>query len=76
MTMKGKTRSIPAGRFKAACLALLDEVATTGETLVVTKRGRPVAQVTPVTPPRSLTGSIRRERDLVSPIGDAWDVER
>ena len=76
MTMKGKTRSIPAGRFKAACLALLDEVAITGDTLVVTKRGRPVAQVTPVAPPRSLAGSIRRERDLVSPIGDTWDAER
>ena len=76
MTMKTKMRSIPAGRFKASCLALLDEVAATGQTLVVTKRGRPVAQVTPVAQPRSLVGSIRRERDLVSPIGDAWDADR
>ena len=74
--MKPKSRSIPAGRFKATCLALLDEVAATGETLVVTKRGRPVAQVSPVAPPRSLAGSIRRERDLVSPIGGTWDAER
>ena len=76
MTMKKRTRSIPAGRFKTSCLALLDEVAATGETLVVTKRGRPVAQVTPVAPPRTLAGSIRRERDLVSPIGGRWDAER
>ena len=76
MTMKTKTRSIPAGRFKACCLALLDEVAATGETLVVTKRGRPVAQVIPIAPPRGLVGSIRRERDLVSPIGDRWHAER
>ena len=76
MTMKKRTRTIPAGRFKTACLALLDEVAATGETLIVTKRGRPVAQVTPVTPPRGLAGSIRREGDLVSPIGEAWETER
>lgn len=67
---------MPAGRFKAECLAVLDEVATTGASVVVTKRGKPVAQVTPVTQPRGLAGSIRRQRDLVSPIGDAWDVER
>ena len=76
MTMKTASRSIPAGRFKASCLALLDEVAATGQTLIVTKRGRPVAQVTPVAPPRSLVGSIRRQRDLVSPIGDPWDANR
>ena len=67
---------MPAGRFKAECLAVLDEVATTGASVVVTKRGKPVAQVTPVTPPRGLAGSIRRQRDLVSPVGDEWDVER
>ena len=76
MTIKVKTRLIPAGRFKTTCLTLLDEVAATGETIVVTKRGRPVAQVIPVAPPRSLAGSIRRERDLVSPIDDAWDADR
>ena len=38
-------RSIPAGRFKAQCLKLLDEVAETGETIVVTKRGKPAGSV-------------------------------
>ena len=76
MTIKSRTRSIPAGQFKTSCLALLDEVAATGETLVVTKRGRPVAQVTPVRAPRGLAGSIRKERDLVSPVGESWDAER
>ena len=37
-------RTIGAAEFKAKCLALLDEVAETKEELVVTKRGRPVAQ--------------------------------
>jgi len=74
MTMK--QRKMPAGRFKAECLAVLDEVAATGETVVVTKRGRPVAQVVPITPPRGLAGSIRRQRDLVSPIDAEWDADR
>ena len=51
-------RSIPASEFKAKCLALLDEVAATKETLVVTKRGKPVARVEPVEEPRSLIGSV------------------
>lgn len=51
-------RSIAASQFKARCLALLDEVAETKETLVVTKRGKPVARVVPAEEPRSLIGSV------------------
>ena len=43
-----RQREIPAGQFRARCLALLDEVASSGEELVVTKRGRPVARVVPI----------------------------
>ncbi|HEX9670309.1 MAG TPA: type II toxin-antitoxin system Phd/YefM family antitoxin [Thermoanaerobaculia bacterium] len=69
-------RSIPAGVFKAKCLALLDDVATTGENLVVTKRGKPVAMVIPFAELDSLLGSVLREEDLVEPIGEPWDAER
>ena len=70
------TRTIAAGRFKAECLALLDRVAETGEGLVVTKRGRPVAQVVPVPRPasRSLRGSVRILGDVVGPILEDWDL--
>ncbi len=51
-------KSISASQFKAKCLALLDEVAETRETLVVTKRGKPVARVMPPEEPRSLIGSV------------------
>ena len=40
-------RTIAAGEFKAKCLKLLDEVAATGEALIVTKRGKPVARIEP-----------------------------
>ncbi len=39
-------RTVPAGVFKAKCLAILDEVNETGEPVLVTKRGKPVARVT------------------------------
>jgi prevent-host-death family protein len=75
MTMK---KQIAAGRFKAECLALLDQVAETGEPLVVTKRGRPVAEVVPVRAATraSLRGSVTVHGDLVAPVLGPWDVDR
>ena len=77
MTMVTK-RHVPAGQFKAQCLALLDEVASTGRPLVVTKRGRPVAEVVPVEPPKSLAGTVEilvSEEELIAPIDERWDAE-
>jgi prevent-host-death family protein len=78
MTMVTK-RQVPAGQFKAQCLALLDEVAATGRPLVVTKRGRPVAEIVPVEPPESLEGSVTfnvSEEELIAPIDVEWDALR
>ena len=36
-------KTIKASEFKAKCLKLMDEVADTGQPLVITKNGRPVA---------------------------------
>jgi prevent-host-death family protein len=72
-------RTIPAGRFKAQCLSLLDEVAATGETIIVTKRGKPVAKVEPVEEPPSLRGSVVYlvdDDELLFSTGEVWDVER
>lgn len=44
--------SIQASEFKAKCLALMDQVARTGETIVITKNGKPVAELRPHAPPR------------------------
>ena len=72
-----ENRHIGAGQFKARCLALLDEVASTGKSIVVTKRGKPVARVVPITrlKPGSLKGTVRFEGDIISPIGVKWDAE-
>jgi prevent-host-death family protein len=74
--MSSQPRLVPAGQFKARCLALLDQVALTGEGLIVTKRGKPVARLVPVDAPRPLLGSIRSQKDLVAPLGDPWEADR
>jgi prevent-host-death family protein len=43
-----KTKTIPAGDFKARCLAIMDEVQAKRQAVVITKRGKPVAKLVPV----------------------------
>jgi prevent-host-death family protein len=43
-----KTKTVPAGKFKVHCLAIMDEVAAKHEAVVITKRGKPVAKLVPV----------------------------
>ncbi|WP_373047652.1 type II toxin-antitoxin system Phd/YefM family antitoxin [Vulgatibacter sp.] len=78
MTMGTTKKTIPAGRFKAECLALIDDVARTGQPVVITKRGKPVAQVVPLEgeEPPGLQGSVLYEGDLLSPIDEDWDANR
>jgi prevent-host-death family protein len=70
-------RTIPASQFKAQCLAMLDQVAATGEEIVVTKRGQAVARVSPVTEPKSLRGSITfnvSDEELLEPLDVEWNA--
>lgn len=73
----GVTREIPAGEFKARCLALMDEVGQTGGEYVITKRGVPVARLLPARLERrrllgSLRGSVKTRGDVVSPLDEPW----
>jgi prevent-host-death family protein len=77
-------KTIAAGEFKQHCLSLLDEVGVSGEPIVITKRGRAVAQLTPVWTERhedwrgamSAKGEITG--DLVAPAAESgdWDALR
>ena len=73
-----KLRTVPAGEFKARCLALLDQVQHTGTPIVVTKRGRPVAKVVRLEPAAAagLHGSVTFHGDVVGSILGEWEVER
>jgi prevent-host-death family protein len=72
-------RNIKASEFKAKCLALLDEVGQTGERLVITKNGKPVADVVPHKPAnKNLIGALKGRGeilgDIISPIDVEWEA--
>ena len=69
-----KTKTIPAGAFKARCLAIMDEVQSRREAVVITKRGKPVAKLVPVDKEKDEIfgffkgkGKIEIKGDIVSP---------
>lgn len=70
---------ITATQFKARCLRLLDEVAETGEPLVITKHGKAVARLEPLQGAADLIGSVTTdlsdEELIYSTVGE-WDIER
>lgn len=74
-------KTIAAGEFKQTCLRLLDEVSETGRSVVITKRGRPVAQLAPLSPDAvgdwsgAMRGTGRILGDLVTPATDEQDWE-
>jgi prevent-host-death family protein len=79
VSMVMSIRTVPAGQFKARCLAMLDEVAATGEEIIVTKRGRAVARVSAATEPESLRGSVTfnvSDEDLTKPLDIEWDITK
>ena len=81
MTMvktSNSANTIKASEFKAKCLKLMDRVAETGESVVITKHGHAVARLGPVTPKRvTLCGAHRGKiaivGDILSPIDVAWE---
>jgi len=71
---------IPAAVFKAECLRLMDQVARTGETIVITKHRKPVAQLVPVpAASKSFFGHMKSTLvitgDVVSPIDESWSAD-
>lgn len=73
-------QQLPVTDFKAKCLHIIDEVSRTGEPLVITKHGRPVAQLVPLPPAKPLfgmlKGSVLHEGDIVSSTGESWEADR
>jgi prevent-host-death family protein len=76
---------IAISKFKATCLRLLDNVKKTGRPLLVTRKGEPIALVTPPPPPPksktwlgSMKDTIKITGDIISPALDEeeWEVLR
>jgi prevent-host-death family protein len=76
-------KEVNAAEFKAKCLAILDEVAEQGESVMILKRGKPVAQLIPPNPcvhqfpQQELMGSVSILGDVVSPTlpAEEWEAE-
>ncbi len=65
-----------ASEFKAKCLKLMDEVAETGQEIVITKNGRPVSRLVPhIERPKSLFGIDKGELNIIGDIIEPIDVE-
>ena len=62
-----ETRTMPANEFKTHCLRVMDEVAATGQEVVVTKHRKPVARLVPLPAPGSIVGLFK---DVMTVAGD------
>ena len=73
---------IQASEFKAKCLALMDQVAATGEGILITKNGKPVAELHPPASLRPISpiglhkGMIEIKGDIISPVDVKWDANK
>jgi len=73
------TKTMKASECKAKFLGVLDEVAATHERVIVTKNGKPVAEIVPfVHKPKTILGamkdSVKVLGDLGEPLGVDWEV--
>lgn len=76
-------KQMAAGKFKARCLAVMDDVNATGEPVLITKRGVPVAKIVPVSSKkRDLFGFMAGQFEIVGDIEsptvplEVWEVMR
>jgi prevent-host-death family protein len=70
--------TLSVSKFKATCLAVLEDVRKQKKKVVVTKRGKPIAEIMPVNHQKediSLKDTVLFMGDIVSPVAaDEWEV--
>jgi antitoxin (DNA-binding transcriptional repressor) of toxin-antitoxin stability system len=71
---------IAISKFKATCLAVLEKVRKTGEPILVTRFGHPIAEIGPAGVKKKIklgggAGTMVILGDIVGPIGDESDWE-
>lgn len=80
-----RMHTISISRFKATCLAALERVRKTGEPLLITKHGVPIAQVLPAPAPSPqaasafgcMAGTADEIEDILAPLPEEdWEVLR
>jgi prevent-host-death family protein len=73
-------KQMPAGEFKAQCLAVMDHVFQSGEPVLITKHGKPVAKLVPAEKQADdlfgyMAGKVKIVGDIVAPVTPLadWD---
>jgi prevent-host-death family protein len=78
-----RPHTLAISEFKATCLAVLEQVRRSGASVVVTKRGVPIAEIIPPSPATvggewigAMRGTATFADDLIAPAADAgeWDA--
>lgn len=74
-------KTMAISEFKTHALKIIDQLSKNHETIIVTKRGKPLAKILPyeVTPdsikPGQLADTLVFEDDIITPLGeDMWEV--
>ena len=73
-------KEMAAGVFKAKCLAIMDQVLQSGEPVLITKHGKPVAKLVPAEKPADdifgyMAGKVKIVGDIVGPVTPLKDWE-
>ena len=73
-------KQIAAGEFKAQCLAIMDNVRDSGEPVLITKHGKPVAKLVPAQNNADeifgyMAGKVKIVGDIVGPVTPPEDWE-
>ncbi len=74
-------KTVSVTEFKAHCLEFLNQVDKTGQPLLLTKRGRPTAMVSPPPPPKTkrwepgqFADKMKLVGDVVAPYDEDWEA--
>lgn len=80
--MSKLNRLIPAAKFKAECLHLMNTVHEKHVTYIITKRGKPFAKLVPISKVQTtnyfgyLQGTATTEGNIIDSLDLQWDAEK
>jgi prevent-host-death family protein len=79
LAQSAMTKTMTASECKAKFLDVLDQVGSKGERIIVTRDGKPIAEIIPfVERPDSIIGALKGAvtmmGDLEEPTGEAWEA--
>lgn len=76
-------KKMAISKFKTHALKILNEITKSQETIVITKRGKPIAQVVPhrspemKSEPGKLADAFVFEKDIITPLGEEiWEATK